>query len=110
MAMFTLQAENIGATPVALTFPSSCQLLPYFADGRTGQPVEPSGGRFACATVIVIRPLKAGESFSQVFTVRAGTAPLSQDIVLPAGDYRIYARLEDSTFRLQSEPLAFSLR
>jgi hypothetical protein len=109
-ATFTLRAENVGATPADLTFPSSCQLLPYFADGRTGQPVVPRGGGFACATVIVYRTLKAGESFSYVFTVKTGDAPLSQYLVLPAGDYQIYARLEDSSYRLQSEPLAFSLR
>jgi hypothetical protein len=108
-ATFTLRAENVGTKPAALTFPSSCQLVPYFTD-RTGQPVAPRGGGFACAAVIVYRPLQAGESFSQVFTVKTGEAPLAQFIVLPAGDYQIYARLEDSSYRLQSEPLAFSLR
>ena len=109
-AMFTLKVENIGATVVDLTFPSSCQVLPYFVNRATGQPVTPVGGGFACATVITRQTLRPGESFSQVYPVMAGSATLPQAIVLPPGDYSIYARLEDSTLRLTSEHVPFSLR
>ena len=109
-ATFTLGVENISRAPADLTFPSSCRVLPYFVDGRTGQPVVPRGGGFACATVIARLTLGPGESFSDVITVTAGDAPVPQRIVLPAGDYRLFARLEDSTYRRQSEPFAFSLR
>ena len=109
-AMFTLKVENIGTTVVDLTFPSSCQVLPYFVDRATGQPVTPVGGGFACLTVITKQTLRPGQSFAQVHTVKAGTAPLSQAIVLPPGDYSIYARLEDSTLRLTSEHVPFSVR
>jgi hypothetical protein len=109
-ATFTIRVENVSPTPTQLTFPSACRVLPYFVDGRTGQPVVPRGGGFACATVMVYQPLRPGESFSEVITVKAGDGPAPQQIVLPAGDYRLYAKLEDSVHRLQSEPLAFSLR
>ena len=109
-AMFTLRVENIGTTVVDLTFPSSCQVLPYFVDRVTGQPVTPVGGGFACLTVITSQTLRPGEGFSQVHTVRAGSVPLPQGIVLPPGDYSIYARLEDSTLRITSDPVPFSVR
>jgi hypothetical protein len=109
-ATFTLKVENIGAAVVDLTFPSSCQVLPYFVNRATGQPVTPLGGGFVCLTVITSRTLRAGESFTQVHTVKAGSAPLPDAIVLPPGDYAIYARLEDSTHRVLSDQLTFSVR
>jgi hypothetical protein len=108
--LFTLRVENIGTTVVDLTFPSSCQVLPYFVDRATGQPVTPVGGGHVCLTVITSQTLRPGQGFSQVYTVRAGSVGLPQAIVLPPGDYNIYARLEDSTLRVTSDPLAFSVR
>lgn len=108
--LFTLRVENIGTTAVDLTFPSSCQVLPYFLDRATGQPVTPVGGGFACLTVITKQGLDPGQSFAQMHTVRAGVTPRPEAIVLPPGDYSIYARLEDSTFRLTSDPVPFSVR
>jgi hypothetical protein len=109
-ATFTLRVENIGAATADLTFPSSCQLLPYFVDRRTGEVVTPRGGGFACLTVITHLTLKTGESFSRVITVKSGDAPQPNNVVLPAGDYAIYARLEDSVYRLQSDRLPFSVQ
>jgi hypothetical protein len=109
-ATFTARVDNISRTVVDLTFPTACQVLPYFVSRQTGQVVTPVGGGFACATVITTQTLQAGEAFSQTFTVKAGTAPEAQAIVLPPGDYAVYARLEDSTHRIQSEQLAFSVR
>jgi hypothetical protein len=108
--LFTLRVENIGTAVVDLTFPSSCQVLPYFVDRATGQPVTPVGGGFACLTVITSQTLSPGQGFSQMHMVRAGSTTLPQAIVLPPGDYNIYARLEDATLRVTSDPLAFSVR
>jgi hypothetical protein len=108
-ATFTVRVENISQAVVDLTFPSSCRILPQF-ETRNGQPVTPLGGGFACATVITNHPLRAGEGFAQVITVKAGTAPEAQAIVLPPGDYRLVARLDDTVYRLNSEPLPFSVR
>jgi hypothetical protein len=109
-ATFTLRVENITPSVVDLTFPSSCQVLPYFVDRRTGEAVTPRGGGFACSTVITRQSLKAGESFSQVVTVVGGDAPVANWIVLPPGDYGIYARLEDSTYQVKSDPVQFSVK
>jgi hypothetical protein len=54
--------------------------------------------------------LGPGESLPQSFLVRAADGPVPGSIVLPPGDYQVRVRLEDSTYRLSSEPLAFSLR
>jgi hypothetical protein len=110
MAMFSARVENVGVTTTELTFPSSSQVLPYFLDLRTGQQVTPRGGGFACLTVITRVSLRPGEWLPQSFTVKSGDAPVPGSIVLPPGDYQIYARLEDSTYRVSSAPLAFSLR
>lgn len=109
-ATFTLTVENIGQTVVDLTFPSSCQLLPYFVDRSTGQAVTPRGGGFVCLTVITGLRLNPGEKFPRVYTVMAGDTSMPSAIVLPPGDYEIYARLEDMTYKLQSAPLPFSVR
>jgi len=110
MATFSARVENVSLTTTALTFPSSCQVLPYFVDARTGQQVIPRGGGFACLTVITYVSLGPGEWLPQSFLVRSGDVPVPGSIVLPPGDYQVRARLEDSTYRLSSEPLAFSLR
>ena len=108
-ATFTLRAENTSSAVVDLTFPSSCQLLPYFVDRRTNQPVTPRGGGFACLTVITSRQLTSGESFGDVVSIKSGAAPEPGFVVLPPGQYAIYARLEDGTYRTQSDRLSFTL-
>jgi len=109
LTIFAARLENGGQSAVDLTFPSSCSILPAF-ETRTGQAVTPVGGGLACATVIVHQTLGAGQSVIQSFSVKAGTVPDAQFIVLPPGDYRIVARLADTVYRLNSEPLSFSLR
>jgi hypothetical protein len=42
--------------------------------------------------------------------VKGGTAPDGQFVVLPAGDYVVYAPLLDYDFKLQSERVRFSVR
>src|SRR5688572_28255208 len=51
MAVFSVSVENISGSVVNLTFPSSCQVLPYFSD-PAGRAVTPVGGGFACLTII----------------------------------------------------------
>jgi hypothetical protein len=109
-ASFSLAAENISQGVVDLTFPSSCQLLPYFVERTTRQVVTPAGGGFACLTVITQASLVSGEKLARSVLVKSGTTPDGQNIVLPPGEYLIYGRLEDQRYRLKSEELAFSLR
>ena len=42
--------------------------------------------------------------------VKGGTAPEPGAIILPPGDYSIHGRLEDSVYRLNSDPLTFTVR
>jgi len=109
MAVFSVRVDNISDSVVNLTFPSSCQVLPYFTDAA-GRPVTPIGGGFACLTVITSQSLRPGASFSQTFSVKPGTSPESQLIVLPPGEYRIRGRLEDTVYRLESDPLPFAVQ
>src|SRR5262245_19376478 len=108
--VFSMRVENISRAALDLTFPSSCDVLPYFTDARTHQQVTPAAGEYACAAVMVYRTLQPGEDSLRTVTVKAGTAPDGSFAVLPAGDYSIHARLVDSQFKMQSGPLAFSLR
>ena len=110
MAVFTLRVDNISPSVVDLTFPSSCQVLPYFTERATGRAVTPLGGGFACLTVITGQTLRPGESFSRTHTVKSGTAHEADFIVLPPGEYTIHARLEDAVYKLNSEPVAFTVR
>ena len=109
MAVFSIRVENISGSTVNLTFPSSCQVLPYFSD-RAGRAVTPAGGGFACLTVITQQSLAPGASFTQTFTVKPGTTPEAQFVILPPGEYTIRGRLEDSVYKLESEPLPFTLQ
>ena len=109
-ATFTARVENIGRAVVDLTFPSACQVTPYFINRQTGLLVTPVGGGFACALAITTRTLQPGDAFSQTFTVKAGTVPAAAAVVLPAGDYTVYALLQDPAHPVMSDQLAFSVR
>ena len=109
-AAFGLRIENLTDTDLDLTFPSSCRVLPYFVDRRTGQPVTPRGGGFACATVITRLSLPPSASVVEAITVTANENASSGFIGLPPGDYSIYARLEDQQHRVQSDLVPFTLR
>jgi hypothetical protein len=106
---FTILLENIGRTAVDLTFPSSCDMLPYFTDGG-GREITPAGGGWACLTVITSQHLEPGERLMHSFMVTAKTAPDGQMIVLPPGTYAVHARLLDFEYKLRSDAWPFSLR
>ena len=108
-AVLSVRVENISDSVVNLTFPSSCQVLPYFTD-RAGRPVTPVGGGFACLTVLTNQTLRPGASFAQTFTVKPGTAPDAQYVVLPPGEYQVRGRLEDTIYKLESDPLPFAVQ
>lgn len=110
MANFSLAVENISPGVVDLTFPSSCQILPYFVERGTRRVVSPVGGGFACLTVITSATLKPGELIARNVLVKSGTTPEPGYVVLPPGDYAIYGRLEDQIYRIESEQLSFTIR
>ena len=108
-AVFAIRVENISDSVVNLTFPSSCEVLPYFTD-RAGRAVTPVGGGFACLTVITQLSLSPSASFIRPFTVKPGSTPEAQFVVLPPGEYTIRGRLEDTSYKLESDPLPFTLQ
>jgi hypothetical protein len=109
--VFGMRFENISQAAVDLTFTDGCEVLPFFADQRTGQPVTPVGGGFGCTTVFTQRTLQPGEVVhGGTVTVKAGTAPTSPYIVLPPGRYTIQARLRDQVYRAQSDRVPFALQ
>lgn len=109
-ANFSIAAENISQNVLDLTFPSGCQLLPYFLERTTRRAVTPVGGGFACLTVITRATLRPGESIASNVLVKSGSSPNPAYVVLPPGDYVIYGRVEDQLFKAKSEELAFAVR
>ena len=107
--VFSMRLDNISQGPVDLTFPSGCDMLPMFTDS-SGREVTPAGGGFACTAVVTRVTLQPGMSVIRPVTVKAGAAPEGSFVVLPAGSYRAAARLMDSTFKMQSDPVPFTLR
>ncbi len=110
-ATITFRLENVSMGDIRFTFNSSCQILPYITDPRSGLVMYPAGGNWACATVITELTLRAGGSVQQEVKVRAADGTLVPNVVaLPAGTYEVHARLDDLAFRLKSEPMSFTLQ
>jgi len=106
---FGMVVGNVSQSPVDLTFPSSCQLVPHIVD-NAGREVTPIGGGQACATVITHLSLPVSTSVLLTVIVVAGHAPVNTLLVVPPGDYMIYTSLEDDKYQLKSARLAFSVR
>lgn len=86
-------------------------LLSAGCSARVTSPSTPAPVRVTAQAT----PTFVGGSDTATFTVRVDNisqvvGDLTQAIVLPAGDYAIYGRLEDSTHRVQSDQVAFSVR
>jgi hypothetical protein len=109
-AEFALKLRNTGTSPVDLMFPSSCQVMPYVTDRATGRIVAPDGGGWVCATVVTKLTLGPDETHVETAHIKAGAGSASTSITVPAGEYAIFARLEDNRFKLQSQSVPFSLR
>ena len=109
MSVFTIRVDNISASTVNLTFPSSCTVLPSFTD-RSGSTVTPVGGGFVCLTVLTNHSLRPGASFSETFTVKPGTTPEASSVVLPPGEYLVRAHLQDTVYKLVSAAVPLMLQ
>ena len=109
-ATFTLQ--NVSSRTIALSFISSCQILPYVRERATRRMVHPREG-WGCALVLTSLVLGPGESRTVQLHLRAADAAAHPVVALPAGDYEAYAQLdatfEGSPFSLRSPSLQFSV-
>ncbi len=109
-AAFTIRLQNVGTESVTLDFASGCQVMPYVTSRSTGQIVLPPGGGWGCTAVITHLTLGASESHTQVVTFSVPGPARDPFYPVPPGEYAVYARLEDTKYKLQSEPVPFSLR
>jgi hypothetical protein len=107
--LFFISLTNNGSETLTLTFPSSCQVMPYIAERRTGRIVHPAGGSWACATVITTLTLVPGEARIEPVTV-ATVAAVPEIVQLPPGDYVIYAKVDEAKYHLQSASYPFTLQ
>jgi len=110
VATITITLENAGEDTVNLTFNSGCQVLPYVRASSTNQIVYPTSGDWACTAVLTQLSLRAGATMQRVIRVRAPATPGDADASLPPGEYQVFARLDDTRFRLQADPVSFVIQ
>ena len=103
--MFRLR--NVSRESVTLSFPDSCQVVPYITTARVDDVVYPSGGAWGCLTVITQLVLSPGAEHVTEVLVRGGAQPMNPAVPLVRGEYRAYARLEHPSFPLRSVTIAF---
>jgi len=99
--------RNVSRETVALSFPDSCQVVPYITTPRVDEVVYPSGGAWGCLTVITQLVLAPGAEHVTKVLVRGGAQPMNPAVPLVPGEYRAYARLEHPSFPLRSVSIAF---
>jgi hypothetical protein len=82
--------------------------MPFVAERSTGRVVHPAGGSWGCATVLTTLTLVPGEARVDPITVSTMSA-LPEVVKLPAGDYVIYAKMDEAKYHLQSASIPFTL-
>lgn len=108
-ATITFRLENLGPYALTLHFSDSCQLMPYIANAA-GQIVYPGGGGWGCLTVITSLTLEAGGAKTVDVQVRAAAQVSYPYVALGAGDYSAYAKVPSSEYKLQSDPVRFTVQ
>jgi Intracellular proteinase inhibitor len=106
----TFRLENVGSETVNLTFNSGCTILPYIRERSTNRIVYPQGGNWMCTAVLTQISLRPGAVELREVRVRAPDTPGTTDVVLPPGDYQTFAQLDDTRFRLESDPASFVIQ
>jgi hypothetical protein len=99
--------RNVSQETVSLSFPDSCQVVPYITTLRVDEVVYPSGGAWGCLTVVTQLVLSPGAEHVTKVLVSGGAQPMTPAVPLVRGEYRAYARLEHPRFPLQSATVAF---
>jgi hypothetical protein len=98
--------RNLGSDSIALSFSSSCQVLPYITTGAD-QVVSPSGGEWGCYQVVTNLVLGPGAEKVTSVLVRGGAQATYPGVPLLPGEYRAYARLAHPDFPLRSATIDF---
>lgn len=104
VATVTFRLENSSSNTITLNFPSACQVMPFIARRPANDVVYPGGGGWACAQMVTSLTLAPNSVTTTEVQVRAGLTDYPV-VGLAPGTYAIYARLDDMTYKLQSEPV-----
>ena len=108
VATITFTLANHGATDLELTFPSSCQVMPYVSLHDT--VIYPAGAEWGCATVITNLTVPAGGGATREVLLRASAAAEYPYVSLGAGDYTAFAKLDSSQYHLRSPLIPFTVQ
>jgi hypothetical protein len=106
-ATITFRLENVSSSDVELTFPDSCQIMPYISLRDT--VIYPSGS-WGCATVITKLALPAGGSVTREVPVRAAEAAGYPVVALAPGEYVAYAKIDAYSYATTSSMVPFTVR
>jgi len=107
----TATLANKTSSRIDLTFPSSCQIVPYVTN-LVGTIVAPPGGSRPCLTVIGSRTLEPHEVQTTRF-LWLGAADFTGSTRggrLPGGVYRVYVTLEAYDVQLTSRRVTVHLK
>jgi len=99
--------QNLSSDTIALSFPDSCQVLPYITTPRADEVVYPGGGAWGCLTVVTSLVLGPGAERVTRVLVRGGAQAGYPAVPLLPGEYRAYARFVHPRFPLRSTSIAF---
>lgn len=108
-AIATFRVDNTTSEQITLSFASGCQVLPFIVKRASNDIVYPSGGGWMCTTVLTQMVLPPQGSAERQVKVAAG-ATLPDHVTLPAGEYGIYATLDDSKYKLKSEQVSLTVQ
>jgi hypothetical protein len=106
-ATISFAIENHGTTDLELTFPSSCDILPYIK--QRDAMIYPAGG-WGCATVITHLTVPAGGAATRDVRLRAAPTAEYPVVALGVGDYVAYATVDSSTYHLTSPLVGFTVQ
>jgi hypothetical protein len=107
-ATITFRLENHGATDLELTFPSSCQIMPYIS--LQDAVIYPSGGGWGCATVITNLTVPAGGAVTRDVLLRASPTAEYPSVPLGAGNFIAYAKLDSFQYHVTSPLVPFTVQ
>ena len=101
--------RNLSNDTITLSFPDSCEVLPYITTPRADEVVYPNGGAWGCFTVVTSLVLAPGAERVTAVLVRDAAQASYPAIALLPGEYRAYARLDHPRFPIRSKTLAFRI-
>ena len=108
-AVATFRIDNTSSQSVSLSFGSGCQVLKFIARRPSDEIVYPSGGGWACiATPTQLTLLPRSSTVQQLKVVTGSTLP--DHITLGAGEYAIYATLDDLVYKLKSGQVTLAVQ